>query len=123
MRRAGRFSRLDGRQRLCYASGQSMNTFSRMVLLWLLVAQALPAADDLLITEFMALNKAAFADEDGTFPDWVEIYNNGINPVNLGGWFLTDNASKLTKWQFPATNLPPKPSWVRRKLERLSAFL
>ena len=107
MRRAGRFSRLDGRQRLCYASGQSMNTFSRMVLLWLLVAQALPAADDLLITEFMALNKAAFADEDGTFPDWVEIYNNGINPVNLGGWFLTDNASKLTKWQFPATNLPP----------------
>ena len=84
-----------------------MKTLSRIVLLWLLAAVALPAADDLLLTEFMAINSTTLADEDNTFPDWVEVYNAGTNTVNLGGWFLTDNASKLTKWSFPATNLPP----------------
>ena len=84
-----------------------MKTITRIVLLWLLSARALLAADDLLITEFMAINNTTLADEDNTFPDWVEIYNNGTNTVSIGGWFLTDNASKLTKWSFPATNLPP----------------
>ena len=67
----------------------------------------LRAADEVLITEFMAANSSILRDEDNAFSDWVEIYNAGTNSVNLNGWALTDNAANLTKWLFPATNLPP----------------
>jgi hypothetical protein len=61
-------------------------------------------ADDVLITEFMASNTRTIADEDGDFPDWIEIYNAGTNTVNLSGWKLAD---RNNQWEFPATNLPP----------------
>src|SRR5439155_3238189 len=63
------------------------------------------AASQVIISEFMADNTHTLADEDGAFEDWIEIYNAGSNPVNLGGWYLTDNANELTKWRFPGTNL------------------
>src|ERR1041385_3751252 len=65
------------------------------------------AADDLLITEFMAVNAGPLVDEDGETSDWIEIHNPGTNAVNLNGWFLTDKSSDLTQWSFPATNLAP----------------
>jgi len=58
-----------------------------------------------LISEFMAANSSALADETGAYPDWLEVHNPGPGPVDLDGWFLTDTASRLAKWRFPATNL------------------
>jgi hypothetical protein len=58
-----------------------------------------------IINEFMAANSSTLADEDGDYSDWIEIFNTAATPVNLGGWFLTDDSSALGKWQFPATNL------------------
>ena len=63
------------------------------------------AQDDVRITEFMAVNDSTLADPNGAFPDWIELYNAGSNTVNLGGWYLTDNATKLTKWRFPSIDL------------------
>ncbi len=63
------------------------------------------AQDNLVITEFMALNDRTLADEYGRFADWIEVYNPGDQPVNLGGWHLTDNPNNLIKWTFPATNI------------------
>ena len=63
------------------------------------------AQDRLLITEFMAANASALADENGAYPDWIEIHNAGSNVVNLDGWHLTDDPQALTKFRFPATNL------------------
>ncbi len=63
------------------------------------------AGTELLITEFMAVNRSTIADEDGQYPDWVEIHNPCLPVVNLEGWYLTDSASNLTKWQFPAVSL------------------
>ncbi len=60
---------------------------------------------DVLISEFMASNASTLADEDGQFPDWIELYNSGSNAVNLLNWSLTDNATNLKKWQFPGTNI------------------
>jgi hypothetical protein len=76
-------------------------------LMALLCSAVLPAraVDDLFITELMAVNDSTLADEDGDFPDWIEIYNAGSNTVDLNGWYLTDNAGNLTKWRFPATNI------------------
>ena len=57
------------------------------------------------ISEFMALNAHTLADEDGSYEDWIEIYNPSDVAVKLDGWYLTDNAGDLTKWRFPSTNL------------------
>ncbi len=54
------------------------------------------------INEVMASNGATIADEDGEFEDWIELYNYGAAPVDLGGWGLSDNFSNPFKWTFPA---------------------
>ncbi|MCK4913301.1 MAG: lamin tail domain-containing protein [Planctomycetes bacterium] len=61
----------------------------------------------LQITELVASNISGLADEDGNYCDWVEIYNRSHFDVNLDGWYLTDNAGDLTRWQFPAVVLEP----------------
>src|ERR1051326_4743562 len=71
------------------------------------LCQPARAADDPLITEFMAVNSGPLVDEDGDTSDWIEIHNPGAAAVNLNGWFLTDKSSDLTQWSFPATNLAP----------------
>jgi hypothetical protein len=55
----------------------------------------------LVINEFMALNVTTAQDEHGDFDDWIELYNNRTIPLNLGGYFLTDGAGNLDKYQFP----------------------
>src|SRR5688572_30623476 len=67
----------------------------------------LSAQDTVFISEFVASNSNGLRDEDNDFSDWIEIFNGGTNTVNLDGWFLTDTAGNLTRWRFPATNLPP----------------
>src|SRR2546426_1626325 len=64
-----------------------------------------PAASQVIISEFMADNTHTLADEDGSYEDWIEIYNGGSSPVNLDGWYLTDAVGDLTQWRFPSTNL------------------
>ena len=60
---------------------------------------------DLMISEFMASNTRTLADEDGSYEDWIEIYNKSTNTVDLNGWYLTDSRNDLTKWRFPSTNI------------------
>src|SRR2546425_799491 len=75
-------------------------------LAWVLL-MAVPARchADVLISEFMALNNTTLKDQDGQYSDWIELYNSGPDTVNLNGWFLTDNATNLTNWRFPSTDL------------------
>ncbi len=58
------------------------------------------------VTELLALNVSTLTDEDGTFSDWIEIHNANASPVDLDGWYLTDDAAALTKWRFPQTIIP-----------------
>jgi len=60
-----------------------------------------------MISEFMASNSRTLLDEDGESPDWIEVFNPDPTPVDLGGWHLTDSASELQKWTFPAVTLAP----------------
>ena len=54
------------------------------------------------INEFMASNDGALVvDEDGDDSDWIEIYSPSGEVANLEGYFLTDDASDLTKWVLP----------------------
>src|SRR5688572_13165227 len=63
------------------------------------------AADNVVISEFMARNANTLPDEDGQFSDWIELHNPGAMPVNLDGWFLTDTTNNLMRWRIPATNI------------------
>lgn len=62
-----------------------------------------------VISEIMASNDGVIFDEDGDSSDWIEIYNPDNTPVDLSGWYLTDNAAASTKWRFPnGVTLGPK---------------
>lgn len=50
-----------------------------------------------IINEFMASNNSAYPDQDGSYEDWIELYNPGGTPVDLTGYYLTDNLSNLKK--------------------------
>ncbi len=52
----------------------------------------------------MAANNATIADPQGDYDDWIEIYNAGASPVNLGGYFITNDIANPDKWQIPTYN-------------------
>jgi hypothetical protein len=54
-----------------------------------------------VINEFMASNGTTKADEDGSFEDWIELYNTGDEEIDLSGWGLSDNEANPFKWRFP----------------------
>ena len=44
----------------------------------------------------------------GTGADWIELHNRTRSPVDISGWFLSDDATLLTKYRIPeGTILPP----------------
>lgn len=57
------------------------------------------------INEFVASNTSGLTDESGSTPDWIELLNQSSAPVNLDGWFLTDDPDDLTRFPLPATTL------------------
>ncbi len=62
-------------------------------------------ASDVVLNEFMASNSTTEADQDGEYDDWVELYNNATSAVSLDGYYLTDDATDLTKWAFPTVSI------------------
>ena len=64
-------------------------------------------AQKVVINEVMASNKETISDEDGDFPDWIEIYNAGEIPVNLENWGVSDDTIGQFKWIFPEIILNP----------------
>ena len=73
-----------------------------LVLLW-----AFPVVATPVISEFMAANETTLADEDGDFSDWIEISNSADQPLDLAGYYLTDNSQVLNRWVFPSVILDP----------------
>ncbi|MCB0036974.1 MAG: lamin tail domain-containing protein, partial [Anaerolineales bacterium] len=72
----------------------------------LFVFQTAAAADpDLFISEIMAENNGPLVDEDGDESDWLELHNRGTDPLDLSGYYLTDDPLELDKWAFPAVTL------------------
>jgi hypothetical protein len=65
-----------------------------------------PPQQSLIISEFVASNGTGLVDEDGDFPDWIELYNPTGQPLNLAGWSLTDDPTDPQKWPLPDLTLP-----------------
>ncbi|HEX2746542.1 MAG TPA: lamin tail domain-containing protein [Verrucomicrobiales bacterium] len=69
----------------------------------ILTCTAAPA--QLVINEFLANNVSGIRDEVNEHEDWIEIENTSGATVSLSGWYLTDDATRLRKWGFPAWTL------------------
>ncbi len=63
--------------------------------------------DGVIISELMASNRTQLQDEDGDWPDWIELYNGSASPVDLTGWALSDDDVNQRKWVFPALTMQP----------------
>ena len=59
------------------------------------------------ISEVMTRNRSTILGTAGTFCDWIELVNNGSQPVDLTGAYLTNDPTELTKWQIPELQLAP----------------
>ena len=67
---------------------------------------------DILINEIMAENQTGIADEEKDPEDWIELYNRGSQPVDLGGWSLSVDREEEGQWVFPHAIIPPGGYWV-----------
>lgn len=79
---------------------------------WKILSEATPGDSNvdpdipdvnLCINEFMADNTTVIEDPDepGEYPDWIEIYNAELDPVDMSGMFLTDDPVDPTKYPIP----------------------
>lgn len=67
----------------------------------------IPVLSGLVINEFMANNVSVVSDQDGDYDDWIELFNNGTEAINLEGYFLSDKLDQPDKWAFPDTTISP----------------
>ena len=44
----------------------------------------------LIINEFLASNDACCTDQSGDYDDWVELFNDSNDPIDIGGMYFTD---------------------------------
>lgn len=74
-------------------------------ILFLLTHQVLTA--QIVINEGSNRNYTALPDEDGDFPDWIELYNTSSDTVSLFNYSLSDEPGQPQKWTFPAIVMLP----------------
>lgn len=48
----------------------------------------------------------------GTAPDWIELHNRTRAPVDISGWFLSDDATNLMKYRIPAGTILPADGYA-----------
>ena len=60
--------------------------------------ELLPAV---LVNELMADNESAVQADDGSFPDWLELYNADSETVDLTGYSLSDDWTEKDQAPFP----------------------
>lgn len=92
---------------------KSSNLMSRMTRILLFFAALLLTTPPVLVYGQLVINEGSnrnyttIADENGDYPDWIELLNVGSDTINLLNYSLTDTPANPSKWQFPAIKLPP----------------
>lgn len=61
----------------------------------------LETIENIFINEFVASNNGSLQDNYGEFEDWIEIYNAGTEPINIGGLYITDDLTRPDKYRIP----------------------
>lgn len=72
------------------------------------VARALAPFPPLWLNEVQPINLSGFMDNQAEREPWIELFNAGLDPVDLGGLFLGNNVANPADWAFPiGTRLGP----------------
>ncbi len=74
----------------------------------------LVSANSVVINEIMASNSlsSGISDAAGEYDDWIELYNKNSVPVDLGGYFLSDDPEHKRKWAFPYGTMIPADGYL-----------
>ena len=64
----------------------------------------IPDLSSLYINEFMPDNDDVITDNYGEYDDWIELYNGGEFPIDIGGLFFSDSLNDKTKHRIPTTD-------------------
>ncbi|MCK4295663.1 MAG: lamin tail domain-containing protein, partial [Candidatus Marinimicrobia bacterium] len=59
----------------------------------------------IVFNEVMSSNVTTLIDEDGEYPDWIEVYNSSDAVINLDGYGISDDENDPLKWIFPDFSL------------------
>ena len=85
------------------------------IYIFLILINYSTAFSQIVINEYSAANYDGITDNYFDYEDWFELYNTGANDVDLNGYYLSDKADNLTKWQFTS-------STILNSNQRLSIF-
>lgn len=88
--------------KIVFQSIQFLFYMHRILTLISLLTLSFYTRAQIVINEYSCSNINSYADSYGQFEDWVELYNAGSSPVNLTGYYLSDDPSEPMKWQVPA---------------------
>lgn len=69
------------------------------------IATSISLSAQVVVNEYSCANWRQFYDFYQETEDWIELYNPSAAPVDLSGFYLSDNETKPTKWPFPANSI------------------
>ncbi len=70
------------------------------------------ARPPLYFNELVAINVNGLRDLDSNTDDWLEIYNAGPTPVDMGGMYLSDMAGNPRQWLLPPGVVVPAGGYL-----------
>ncbi len=86
---------------------KSIISFGATAVICLLLTTTLALSQSLYINEMMSSNSSTIEDEDGAASDWIELYYDGAEPLNLDGYGISDTYDEPYRWTFPAVTINP----------------
>ena len=80
----------------------------RSIFAFVFILSLSEASAQIYINELQAYNASSYLEREwGNFPDWIELYNGGADPVNISGYFISDDRSVPDKWELPSETIYP----------------
>ena len=61
----------------------------------------------IIINEISSQNNNTLQDNDGDYSDWIELYNQSPDTINLFGYSISDDKDELDKYILPDINITP----------------
>lgn len=78
----------------------------KFIIVLILSISSIFAQSSLFINEIVSSN-SVYLDEDNETPDWIELFNNSENTINLNNYSLSDDLNNPRKWIFPDISIGP----------------
>lgn len=68
-------------------------------------AESVKSTDSLVINEVVTASRASLVIQDGSAPDWIELYNASNSSVSLSGMTLTDDPERPDQFALPSVSI------------------